>query len=283
MQNRVLLFGYVACLMLCACSRSDEGTVARVYDVRLSTEDIQRMQPDYGEGDSITVHQAIVDAWVEKQAMVHLAEQQLTSREKNFDRELREYYESLLADAYEEKEVEKRLDRNIPESELKSYYDQHKSDFEMHKNIIQINYAKFPIGHPDIETARRLLDKGKSRNRAEQEKLEKICYNGAENTYLESNWIVFDDILKEIPLNPYNQELFLKQNESLELKDSVSVYLVRFLDYKINETYSPFENEKEHIKKILWDRQRVSLRQQIRREAVEKAKKEHEITTKFDQ
>ncbi len=266
---------------LVACSSPADKIVAQVYDAQLRVEDLQGMQPSYEVQDSFTLHPALLSAWIEKQALVHAARTALHGKEKNFDRELQNYYETLLVNAYENKEVERRLDRQVSEEEIRAYYNSHKADFEMHKNIVQINYAKFPIGHPSLPTVRKLLQKGKQRSEAEQEKLFRLCYQEAENMYLDFNWVVFDDILKEIPIETYNQAQFLQKNESLELTDSSSVYMVQFLDYKINETYSPLDLERDNISKIILRQRRNALLRQIRKEAVEKAYQEHEVTTEF--
>lgn len=279
-MNRNLLFAAAAALVFTACSSPEEKqVVARAYDAQLTMADIQWMQADFvRDADSTEVNPELVDAWLERQAMLHEAKAHLRSREKNFDRELKEYYETLLIDAYETREVERRLDRNVPEKEIQAYYNAHREDFEIHKTIVRMNYAKFPKEYGQLGTARSLIMKGSNRSRAEQEKLEKLCYGEAENMYLESNWIVFDDILKEIPIRTSNQEQFLQQHPTVEIEDSTSVYLVCFLEYKVNEAYSPMETEKENIRQILLDERRLSLLRQLRREVVEKAYKEHEIT-----
>lgn len=265
-------------IILAACSRPEDRIVARAYNATLNMADIQWMQADFNkDSEEVEIRPECVTEWVEKQVMVHAAKAALNRQERNFDRELKDYYETLLVDAYENKEVEKLLDRNVTEEEILQYYQEHKDDFEIHKTIVRMNYAKFPIGFSQTETVRALLDKGLSRTKAEQERLEKICYESAENMYLESNWVVFDDILKEIPISTNNQEQFLQRNKSAEITDSNSVYLVYFSDYKINETYSPIENERETIRNRLLDVRRVELRKEIRRKNIEKARKEHEI------
>ncbi|MCR5190372.1 MAG: hypothetical protein K6C07_03070 [Bacteroidales bacterium] len=264
--------------ILTACSHPEDKPVVRVYDATLSMADIQWMQADFAkDSEKVEIHPETVSAWVEKQVMVHAAKNALSQREKDFDREIKDYYETLLVDAYETKEVEKRLDRNVTEEEIQEYYQAHKEDFEMHKTIVRINYAKFPLGFPQTETVRALLFKGSGRTNAEQEKLERICYGQAENMYLESNWVVFDDILKEIPLAATNQQQYLQKNKSAEITDSNYIYLVYFADYKINETYSPLENERENIRNRLLEMRRVELLRAIRKNAIEKARKEHEI------
>ena len=265
----------------CACSRTDKNVIAEVYDAKLDIGELQRLQPGYETQDSFLVNPASVQAWIQKQVMLHAARTHLSSKEKNFERELQDYYNSLLINAYENKVVEQRLDKNVGEEEIKAYYNGHKSDFEMNKNIVQINYAKFPLDYPNLETVRSLLKKGKTRTPAEQEKLSKICYEEAENMYLDFNWIVFDDILIEIPIEPHNQVQFLKNNKELELKDSQSVYMVYFIDYKINETYSPIEIERENIRNIILRERRLALLQQLRKETLDKAYQEHEITSEF--
>jgi hypothetical protein len=278
-MNRIFpLLAAIGLAGMTACSHPEDKTVVRVYDAVLNVSDIEQMQADFSkDSETMEIRPETVSAWVEKQVMVHAAKAALTKAERNFDRELKEYYETLLVDAYENKEVEKRLDRNVSEKEIRDYYAAHKADFEMHKTIVRINYVKFPLGFPDIGTVRTLLLKGSERTKAEQEKLERICYGQAENMYLENNWVVFDDILKEIPLEADNQQQYLQKNRSAEVTDSTSVYLVFFADYKINETYSPLEIERERIRNRLLDMRRVELLKKIRENALEKARKEHEI------
>lgn len=267
-------------LLFTACSSPEERqVVAHAYDAELTMADVQWMQADFvRDADTVEVNPELVEAWIERQVLLHEAESSLRASEKNFDRELKEYRETLLIDAYETKEVERRLDKNVPDREIQAYYNAHREDFEIHKTIVRMNYAKFPRGFAQTEEARRLIMKGKNRSRGEQEKLEKLCYAQAENMYLESNWIVFDDILKEIPIHTDHQEQYLQQHQNVEIEDSTSVYLVCFLEYKINEAFSPMEAEKENIRQILLRDRRATLLQQLRREVMEKAAKEHEIT-----
>ncbi len=278
MRSVVLLLS-IGMLALQACSTSEEKVVARAYDAKLTLSDLEWMQADFrSDSGNMLINPAIVEAWVRKQAMVHAAEKALKANEKDFDRELRDYYETLLVDAYENKAVEARIQREVTDEEIQAYYQAHKADFEMHKTIVRINYAKFPLGFSELETASKLLDKGRTRSTAEQTRLEKLCYEQAENMYLDFNWVVFEDILKEIPLDNFRPETLAAKKEVVSLQDSASVYLVRFLEVKVNETYSPIDIEREHIRELLLDRRRVEARKQLRKEIVEKALKEHEIT-----
>ncbi|MBO4282671.1 MAG: hypothetical protein J5873_05715 [Bacteroidales bacterium] len=274
----VILLISIGMLALHACSSSEDKVVARVYDAKLTLSDLKWMQADFSsDSENLRIDPVMVEAWVRKQAMVHAAENALKADEKRFERELRDYYETLLVDAYENKAVEARINRKVSEEEIQAYYQTHKADFEMHKTIVRINYAKFPADFSELETAGKLLQKGRARTAAEQAKLEKLCFEHAENMYLDFNWVVFDDILKEIPLDNHRPDALAEKNEVVMLNDSASVYLVRFLEAKVNETYSPLDIERERIRELLLDKRRVEARERLRRETVEKARKEHEI------
>ena len=108
-------------------------------------------------------------------------------------------YQTLLIFAYENKKVEELLDKEVPENEIETYYQAHKSDFEMRKNIVKVNYVKLPLTLNQNQTIKKLLFK-ENRSSQEQKKMEDLCIKYAENMYLEYDWLLFDDILKEIPI-----------------------------------------------------------------------------------
>jgi len=56
----------------------------------------------------------------------------------------------------------------------------------------------------------------------------------------DQSWVYFDDILKEIPINTYNQEHYLNNNKYIQLDDADMVYFIKILIFKIRSTTSPF-------------------------------------------
>lgn len=264
-----------------ACNHSKKDIlVASVYDEKLMLSDLQAMLPNFNaEGDSITIHSYLIDMWVQKQVLVHEAERYLSHQEQNFEKELKDYHQSLLVFAYENKKVEELLDKDVSEAEIRKYYEGHKSEFEMKKNIVKVNYIKFPLDFSQLDEAKRLLCSD-NRSVQEQKKLDNFCIKHAENMYMENDWLLFDDILKEIPINTYNQEQYLQKNRNIELRDTTNVYLVKINDFKINEAYSPLSIEKENIKEMILNQRRQELVKKIRMDALQKAKKEHVVEIK---
>ncbi|NLJ81670.1 MAG: hypothetical protein GX330_00895 [Bacteroidales bacterium] len=275
MRNIVLFICSLS--LFIACNRTHEKVIASVYDETLTISDLQAMVPEFDlQSDSIEIQSHYIDTWIQKQVLLQEAKEYLSRKEQNFDQELKEYHQSLLIFAYENKKSNDLLKKEISENELRQYYEDHKTEFEMRKNIVKINYIKFPIDFKQAETAKKLLFLD-NRSEKDQKKLENLCNNFAQNMYMKNKWLLFEDILKEIPINAYNQEHYLQQNRNIELRDTSSIYLIKIIDFKINETYFPFDVVKDNIKEIMLNHRRQELLKQIRKEAFEKAKKQHAI------
>ncbi len=274
---KYLLLVFICFLLCVSCLRSNEKVIAFVYDETLTYADLEELIPDFNtQSDSVVIPPYYIDAWVQKQVLLHEAKKTLSREEKNFDKELEAYRESLLIFAYENKKVETLLNKEVSDNEIRQYYEQHKLDFEMRKNIVKVNYIKLSLNFKQLALARHLMF-AQQLSLQDKKKLENIANNDAENMYFENDWLLFDDILKEIPINTYKQEQYLHNNRNIELSDSNSVYLVKIIDFKINEAYSPLSIEKENIKNIILNQRKQVLLKKIRLEALEKAQKQRAI------
>ena len=87
-----------------------------------------------------------------------------------------------------------------------------------------------------------------------------MCEKNAADYFLDSeNWLLFSDLLKQIPVKTYNQEEFLKNHRDLEYRDSLYTYLVRFKDFRIKEGVSPLNFEKQRIRDIILNKRKIEL------------------------
>jgi hypothetical protein len=223
--------------------------------------------------DSVIVRQEYIEAWITKRALLHEAENYLSSKEKNFDKEIEEYRQSLIIYAYETKRTGELLNKNITNEEINQYYEDHKNNFKLRQPIVKINYLKFPFNSPQIKSAKALLFKS-DRSETELNKLENLISGHATNMYLSDDWLLFDDILKEIPLEKEKQ---LSAGQTFEISDSVNMYLVRILDFKINEGYSPINIERENIITSILQQRRIKILISLREDAVKKARETGEL------
>ena len=89
----------------------------------------------------------------------------------------------------------------------------------------------------------------------------------------------FDDILKEIPINTYNQEHFLSNNKNIKIADDGFVYFVKIYDFKIRSSISPFSMERENIKDILRMKRQKEMVNSIETKLLDEAYSKQKIKT----
>src|ERR1035437_8449720 len=152
---------------------------------------------------------------------LHQAEQNLKDEQKDVEKQLKDYRTSLITFIYEKELVSQKLDTVVKPSEIENYYTKNKNNFELKDNIIKVLYVKVNKKAPQLQTVRMLY---RSEVKKDKEALENYCHQFAENFYLDdSQWLLFDDLLKEIPIQQtYNKELFLQNNRFIEVSDSSS-------------------------------------------------------------
>ena len=87
-----------------------------------------------------------------------------------------------------------------------------------------------------------------------------FCQKYAVNYFLDDeSWLLFNDLLKEIPIKTYNQENYLQNNRYIEIKDSLYSYFLNIKGFRIKESLSPINFEKDNIKKIIINKRKVKL------------------------
>lgn len=248
-----------------ACSgniKNNEKAVARVYDKYLYPSDIQLIITDnISPSDSLTVVNDYINNWIRQELLINKANGNLDEAQKDFSRQLEDYKNSLIIYTYEKELVRQQLDTNVTDEEIERYYVQNKSDFELKDNIVKVIYIKVMRNTP-LTQARNLMRSDKEGDRS---KLQDFCHKYAVNYYLDDqNWLLFNDILKEIPIKTYNQEEYLKNNRFIEILDSEFVYLLNIKGFMIKETLSPLSFEKDKIRDIIVNKRKLKLIEDMR-------------------
>jgi len=261
-------------IFLCACSsnkKNKEQAIARVYDKYLYSKDLQGVIPkNVHKNDSIVLANEFIDEWIKQQLLINQAEKNLTKDQKDFSKQLEDYKNSLTIYRYETELIKQKLDTSITETEIVDYYEKNKSNFELKENIVKVIYVKAPHNAP-INIARLYIGSDKEQDR---KRLQDFCHKYAVNYYLEDgNWLLFNDILKEIPINTYNQEEYLKNNRLIEIKDSSYIYLLNIKGFMIKESLSPLSFEKANIKDLIINKRKLKLIETMQNDLFNKALK----------
>jgi len=203
-----------------ACSsqkeESTEKSVARVMDVNLYPSDLKNIVPvDMSKKDSSELIKRFIEKWIQDELVLKYAEKNLTNEQLNIENEVAEYRKNLIIYSYQTELIRQKLDTVVTQQEIEKYYNEHPASFVLKDNIVNVNYVKLNKKTPGIEKARKWYV---SSNPKDIESLRSFCIQFAENYFLDDKtWLLFDDILKEVPIEDYNSELFLKSSKNIEV------------------------------------------------------------------
>ena len=253
------------CLVFSSCAfffngKQKDNMVARVFDKYLYMEDVVNIIPSNANGkDSSMIVKKYINNWVKLNLLIHQAESNLEgdSIQKEIEKQLLNYRNSLITYAFEKELVSQKLDTIVNKAEIENYYKKHPQNFELKDNIIKVLYVKVKKNAPNLK---KVQDWYKSNKVEDIKKLEDYCHQFAENFYADDqNWLLFDDLLKEIPIKTYNKEQFLQNNRLVEVQDSAYIYFLNIKGFKIKDSTSPLNFERDNIKNIILNKRKLEL------------------------
>lgn len=278
--NKIFIVA-AATLIWAACS-SDKGAnpsgklMASVYGEELYASEISAALGSISsQRDSNAAVKEFVNAWVKRQVLLHEAQEKLSDEEKDKSLQLDQYLNDLLIYELEQKIIGQKLDTAVSDLEINRYYNNNRSNFELKENIVRMIFFKLPSDLPKIDKLWSQFQKGR------KEDLEELTLTAVEtggNFFRDEDvWLSFNDLVKEIPINTYNQENFLNNTKVIRLNDNKFVYFVKILDFKIRNSASPLEFERDKIKNIILNKRKVSTVQRYEEELIRKGEENNKI------
>lgn len=261
---------------------AEKGKVlARVYTYKLYESDLHDVIPaGLSPEDSSRRAVNYINAWTKEMLLVYKAEQNLRGADKNVEKQLRDYRNSLIIYNYEKQLVSQKLDTVVPDAEIETYYQQHPNDFELRDNIVKVVYVKVDKKAPNQNKLPGWIKSDKPQDRKD---LESYCKQFAVNYYLDDeSWLLFDDLLKEVPIVTYNKELFLQNNRFVSFSDSTYAYFMDIKGFMTRNSHSPLAFEKENIRNIILNQRKRDLIEQMHTDLYKDAmeNKDIEVYTK---
>lgn len=279
---RLSLATLLIMLFLSSCSYfkkqgPEAKPVAKVFDTYLYVTDLQGLVPKGStKEDSLTIVKKYIDQWTHEQILIQQAENNLDKKQLDINKQLEDYKNSLIIYAYEQALVRQKLDTNVNDEEIQKYYDDNKKDFELKNDIVKIAYVKVAKNAPNMDKLKGWLT---STDPKDRDKLAKYCYQFAQNFFLNDDvWLMFDDVLKEIPIQTANPDLFLQNNRFVQIADSSNVYFLGIKGYMIKNSTSPLSFEKENIRKILLNKRKMDLIEDMKKNLYDQAVSHNNIT-----
>ncbi len=267
--------------MVTACNdvaqNEEEGTkIAKVFNIYLTDEQLLRDLPDELTGeDSINFRTQYIDNWIKEQVLVQTAENELPETKKDVDYQLMKYRNSLLIYEYEKQYIKERLDTNVSIDEIQKFYEENQDEFLLRDFIVKTVYVKYTNNTPDIEKVAKWY---KYQLPNDEMNLKQHIDNFAVNFHYDTtNWMYFNDVLKDIPLQDFNKSSFIKNEKEVTFEEGGFVYFLNILDYKLKDELSPIEFEKDRIKSILLNMRTNEIRKVLNSQVYEDALKTKQI------
>jgi hypothetical protein len=84
-----------------------------------------------------------------------------------------------------------------------------------------------------------------------------------------------DELTSLIPIEIFNAESFLKKTKYVCFEMNEFTYIVRFVDYLLEESTSPLEMERDNIKSVILAHRKQALLEKMKTSLYNKAKREH--------
>jgi hypothetical protein len=259
-------------------SKEDGKLIASVYDKYLYEKDITELfNAEMSAEDSANVANAYIDKWIKDNLLLKKAELNLTIEQKDFEKQLENYRNSLITFNYEKRLVEQNLDTLISDQEILDYYNQNSANFELKNNILKAVFVKVSNEAPKVEKLRKAVQ---LKNEKDWQELEEYCVQFAETYSIDTaDWLLFSEFRKLTGYEVTDEEAFIRSNPTKEWSDSTGTYFLNVLTHKIKSRISPLEFSKDDIRSILLNQRKLKLIAKMKQSIYEEAlrKKQFEI------
>ena len=228
--------------------------------------------------DSLALVRDFIDNWVKEKLVLHEAERHLTPREKNFDREMMDYRNSLLAQRYLDKIWLKDTANNVvTDQEISDFARSLDDRYTVEKEIVRVNYVKMPTRSDKLPLVRDILF---DENRRADQKEVLVSMLGDTIEYLldDDEWLYLDDLQNEVSFQ-IDVQKFGGRGGALRIEKEVgenSVLLV-ILDYRSQRSVNETKEERAAAGMLLTNQRRTNFVNQYVQELYDKALKEGKI------
>jgi len=261
MKNQQI-FIFSAFLMLAAACFNDDNqkVIASVHEKDLLLSEVIKEMPQATE-DSAFFVERYMNLWIRKQLMIYHAEINLSSDLLDYEKQITEYRSSLLIYAYQQELINQNFDTTIALEAVTDYYNQYKEEFKLNKNIFLGRYIVVDKSAPRLSKLSKWYKSDKQEYILE---LEDYCQQFAKEYYLaDSNWQYFSVINNKLPKIIKEEDVFLKNIKGVYFEDNQFLYYIYIKDYKIKGSISPLAFEKEKIRNVLLNKNKIKYLKQL--------------------
>ena len=258
-QQTFLLLAFLMLAVSCF-NGDDKQIIASVNEKDLLLSEVMKEMPEAIE-DSAFFVERYMNLWIRKQLMIYHAEINLSSDLLDYEKQISEYRSSLLIYAYQQELINQNFDTSISNKEITDYYNQYREEFKLVKNIFMGRYIVVDKLAPKLKVLSKWYKSDKTAN---IENLTDYCQQFAKEYYLaDSSWQYFSTINNKLPEFITKEEYFLENTKGVWFEDQQYRYYIYIKDYQIKGSISPLALEREKIRNVLLNKNKIQYLKQL--------------------
>ena len=269
MKNQQIFIFSVFLILAVACFNYDnQKVIASMHKKDLLLSEVIKEMPKATE-DSAFFAERYIDLWIRKQLMIYHAEINLNSNLLDYEQQIEEYRSSLLIYAYQQELINQNFDTTISSQAIIDYYAQYHKEFKLAKNIFKGRYIVVEKSAPKLASLSKWF---KSDNIKSVEDLTDYCQQFAKEYNLEdSRWQYFNTINTQLPDLITEEKYFLQNTKGRWFEDEQYRYYIYIKDYQIKGSVSPLALEREKIRNVLLNKNKIQYLKQVEDELYQNA------------
>lgn len=272
----------IVCLLLlvcAACHRKNDPVVAQVYQYKLYASEVRQGMPvGLSQEDSLTLVRDFIDTWVKEKLVLHEAEKRLSPREKNFDKEMMDYRNSLLINRYYDKLwMRDTANNKITEQEISDFVRSFDSRYTVDKEIVRVNYVKLPANSAVLASVKEILF-DESRRVEEKEALVTMLGDTIEYLLDDDAWLYLDDLQNEVAFE-IDADKATGKGEKIRIEKVVGdqTVLLVILDYRSQRSVNETKEERAAAGMLISNQRKTQFVNQYVQDLYDKAVKEGKV------
>ena len=252
-----------------SCFNSDnKQIIASVNEKDLLLSEVLKEMPKATE-DSTFFIERYMNLWIRKQLMIYHSEINLSSDLLNYEAQIADYRSSLLIYAYQQELINQNFDTSITSNEISDYYNQYREEFKLVKNIFMGRYIVVDKSAPKSKNFKKWY---KSNKTDDIESLTDYCHQFAKEYYLsDSSWQYFSSINNKLPKFITEEEYFLENTKGVWFEDQQFRHYIYIKNYQIKGSISPLALEREKIRNVLLNKNKIQYLKQLEDELYQNA------------
>ncbi len=266
-QQTFLIIAFLTFTVSCFNSNNKQ-IIASVNEKDLLLSEVLKEMPKATE-DSTFFIERYMNLWIRKQLMIYHSEINLSSDLLNYEAQIAEYRSSLLIYAYQQELINQNFDTSITSNEISDYYNQYREEFKLVKNIFIGRYIVVDKSAPKSKNLKKWY---KSNKPDDIESLTDYCHQFAKEYYLsDSSWQYFSSINNKLPKFITEEEYFLENTKGVWFEDQQYRHYIYIKNYQIKGSISPLSLEREKIRNVLLNKNKIQYLKQLEDELYQNA------------